>query len=177
MNLATALNLISTAALVAGLAFAVAQIQQFRARRRRDAALALVQSYQSPEFVRAAFCCLALPDGEPEAAATPKEQREGMWLLMSTFESLGVLVYRGEVDIELVEDFFSGLIVTAWRSFEPVVKQSRQEVGRETYFEWFQWLAERVMAREAERPPVPAHIEHRHWRPPARQQPRALKLP
>jgi hypothetical protein len=38
------------------------------------------------------------------------------------------------------------------------------EANRDTVFEWFQWLAERMIEREGKTEPVPAHIAHRDWR-------------
>jgi hypothetical protein len=35
---------------------------------------------------------------------------------------------------------------------------------RNTVWEWFQWLAERMKEREEGVPPVPAHIAHQSWR-------------
>lgn len=167
MSFDTLLNMVATGTLVGGLAFAVVQIQYFRARRRRDAALALVQSYQSPEFARAIFYGLDIPDGLPQMdeADVAVARREGMWLLMTTWESLGILVHRGEVSLELVEDFFSGAIVLSWRRFGPLIEQTRKEIGRDTYFEWFEWLAERVAEHESRVRPIPAYVEHRRWRP------------
>jgi hypothetical protein len=41
----------------------------------------------------------------------------------------------------------------------------RTKLDRETYFEWFQWLAERIDERESSLPAIPAQIEHRAWKP------------
>jgi hypothetical protein len=40
----------------------------------------------------------------------------------------------------------------------------REHYQRETWSEWFQWLAERLMERESKSVPVPAYIAHRDWR-------------
>ena len=37
------------------------------------------------------------------------------------------------------------------------------DLARETVWEWFQWLSERVAEREREANPVPAHVAHRDW--------------
>ena len=89
---------------------------------------------------------------------------DGAWLLMTTWESLGILVHRREISLKLVEDFFSGPIALSWLKFQNLVEEMRRELDRDTYFEWFQWLAERVMERESSLPPIPAHIEYRAWR-------------
>lgn len=167
MSIDTLLNVVATSTLLGGLAFAAVQVEYFRAQRRRDAALALVQSYQSPEFARAIFYGLNIRDDLPQMddADIAVARREGMWLLITTWESLGILVHRREVSLELVEDFFSGAIELSWRRFGPLIEQTRKEIGRDTYFEWFQWLAERVAEHESRVTPIPAYVEHRTWRP------------
>ena len=82
---------------------------------------------------------------------------------MTTWESLGILVYRGEVDLDLVDEFFSGPIKVSWRKLQGHVLGEREMLGRETIEEWFQWLTERLAERESERPRVPAHIAHKYW--------------
>ena len=76
-----------------------------------------------------------------------------------------MLVFRGEVSIDLVDDFFSGPIVASWRKLQSHFFDERRETGRETVGEWFQWLAERFAERESATPPVPAHVQYRDWRP------------
>jgi hypothetical protein len=63
----------------------------------------------------------------------------------------------------MVDDFFSGPIVLSWRKLRRYVEQQRLELHRDTIWEWFQWLAERMLERESATPPIPAHIQHRHW--------------
>ena len=41
----------------------------------------------------------------------------------------------------------------------------REEQGRQTIGEWFQGLAERFGDVESVKEPVPAHVEHRNWKP------------
>ena len=53
MDLSTLANLINAFAVTAALIFAAAQIGYYRQRRRRDAMLELVRSFQSPAFTSA----------------------------------------------------------------------------------------------------------------------------
>ena len=74
-----------------------------------------------------------------------------------------VLVYRREVDIELVDDAFSGPIVQSWQKLGQYISELRAHLQRDTAMEWFQWLAERMMEREAVLGPVPAYQAHQDW--------------
>ncbi|UCC73845.1 MAG: hypothetical protein JSV86_04600 [Gemmatimonadota bacterium] len=53
MELDTTLNLITTVTVIAGVTFAVFEVLHMSARRRQNAALALLQSYETPEFAKA----------------------------------------------------------------------------------------------------------------------------
>jgi hypothetical protein len=160
------LNVVTTLTVLGGLLFAIFEVQNMRARRRQSAALALVRSYQTPEFSNAIVKTLNIPNGltRKEVEGQLKGDLDGVWLLMTTWESLGILVHHREISLKLVEDFFSGPITLSWLKFQTLVEEMRRELDRETYFEWFQWLAERVMERETSLPPVPAHIEYHDWR-------------
>jgi hypothetical protein len=46
---------------------------------------------------------------------------------------------------------------------ERYLEEVRKERKRDTLFEWFQWLAERMMDLESKTPHAPAHVAHRTW--------------
>ena len=77
-------------------------------------------------------------------------------VMFGTFESLGILIFRGELDIRLVDDFFSGIIIFAGRKFKNYLEEARNASNRQTYYEWFQWLYEQFEKRESKTPPIPA---------------------
>lgn len=88
-----------------------------------------------------------------------------VYVFLATLERLGVLVYRREVSLDLVEDYFSGLIQGCWEKLGPYIEHVRAREGRNTLGEWIQWLYDRMEERERLAPPVPAHVVHRNWRP------------
>jgi hypothetical protein len=166
MDLSTIANLINAIAVTAGVIFAAAQISYYRQRRQREAMLELVRSFQSPAFTSALRRVLSLPDG----ANTQKirevlgpDGEDAVYLVSLTWESLGVLVFRSEVTLDLVDDFFSGPILLSWQKLRVYSEEWRHALNRDTFSEWFHWLAERMMEREKQMPPVPAHIAHRNW--------------
>jgi hypothetical protein len=167
MDLSTLASLINAFAVTAGVIFAAAQIRYYRQRRRRDAMLELVRSFQSPAFTRGLRRVFSLPDGADPQAIREVPGRDGedaVYLVALTWESLGVLVFRREVTLDLVDDFFSGPILLSWQKLRAYAEQERQALNRETGLEWFQWLAERMMERERKSPPVPAYVVHREWK-------------
>ncbi|MEY2530613.1 MAG: hypothetical protein QOI96_698 [Verrucomicrobiota bacterium] len=167
MDISTLANLINAFAVTAGVIFAAIQIQHYRGRQRRDAMLELVRSFQSPPFSRALHRVNSLPDGADRQKIREvlgPEGEDDVFLVGLTWESLGVLAFRREVTLDLMADFFSGAIVISWRKLHVFVEEDRRSLKRETVWEWFQWLAERMIEREKKSPRTPAHIAHRDWR-------------
>lgn len=160
------LALVSAVALCAGVIFGAYQLVELRRQRRRDAALGLVRSLQSGDFTAALGQINSLPDGADLATIERKlgpHARDSVFLVGLTMESLGVLTFRREIDMATVDDFFSGAIAIAWRKLHTFVEEDRKNLQRETVWEWFQWLAERMSERETRATPVPAYIAHRDW--------------
>ena len=166
-SISTLANLINAIAVTAGVIFAAVQIRQYRQRRQRDAMLELVRSFQSPAFTAAYRRVLSLPDGADAAKIREvlgPDGEDAVYLVSLTWESLGVLVYRREVTLDLVDDFFSGPLVISWRKLKVYSEEWRRTLNRETGNEWFHWLAERMLEREKTSPPVAAYVAHRDWR-------------
>jgi len=166
-SISTLANLINAIAVTAGVIFAAVQIRQYRQRRQRDAMLELVRSFQSPAFTAAYRRVLSLPDGADAAKIREvlgPDGEDAVYLVSLTWESLGVLVYRRQVTLDLVDDFFSGPLVISWRKLKVYSEEWRRTLNRETGNEWFHWLAERMQEREKTSPPIPAYVAHRHWR-------------
>ena len=164
MEIAVAADLINAAALILGIGIGVTQFRDYRKQRRREAMLELVRSFQSPEFARALNRINALPDGADRRTIHERLGPDGeddVFLVGLTWESLGVLVYRGEITIDLIRAFYSGLILVTWRKLRVFVEEDRRFVERETVWEWYQWLAERMLEQEALTPVTPAHLAHR----------------
>jgi hypothetical protein len=172
MSWADILDVLNAAALTIGALFAAFQLADLRRQRRRESVLALVRSYQSADFTAALRQINSLPDGADRATIRellgPTGENQ-VFLVGLTWESLGVLVFRHEVDMETMDDFFSGAIIISWRKLSTFVEEDRASLERETVWEWFQWLADRTCERESAVVPIPAHIAHRDWRPDGRR--------
>jgi hypothetical protein len=166
MTLSSLLSLVSTLAIVAAGVFAGMQVRQLNRQRARDSALQLSHSFQTSEFVNAVNIVFDLPDGlsKKEIEDRVGDALTNVLVMFGTFESLGILIYRREIDIALVEDFCGGAIVLAGRRFKRYLAEMQESSGRRTYCEWFQWLYERFEERESLRPAVPAFIAYREWK-------------
>jgi hypothetical protein len=166
MNWSLILEAVSALALVAGVLFAAYQLVELRRQHRRDAVLGLVRSFQSGDFTAALGRVNSLPDGADRKTIQKvlgPDGRDQVFLVGLTWESLGVLAFRREIDMATIDDFFSGAITISWRKLHTFVEEDRASLDRETVWEWFQWLAERMRERELRAAPIPAHIAHRDW--------------
>jgi hypothetical protein len=167
MDISTLANLINAIAVTAGVIFAAAQIREFRRQRRRQSMYTLVQTFQSADFTKALRRIIDLPDNLDRAAIRAEVGPEGedaIYFVTTTWETIGVLVFQKELTLDLVDDFFSGPLIISWQKLARYLEDVRRDWNRETLFEWFQWLAERMIEREKSSNPVPAHIAHRDWR-------------
>ncbi|NIM92948.1 MAG: hypothetical protein GTO18_04465 [Anaerolineales bacterium] len=167
MDLSTVIDVLSVIAVVIGLFYAGLELRQFRISRERESALELFKTFQSLEFMRGVRLIPELPDNQSreQIENLAGERIDDLYFTIASLEGLGVLVHREELSLGLVEDFFSGIIVTTWLKLRRFVEDERKALDRQTWGEWTQWLAERIIEREKTNPPVPANIEYQNWKP------------
>lgn len=167
MELALVFQIISSAAVVLGIIFGILNLRNFQAMRKREAAVLMLNSFQTNEFVKGLLTVLEF-DHNPtkeEIDSLPEDKYLAFYMLLGTWERLGILVFRREIDILMVEDAYSGPIVLSWRKLEKYVAEVRAAWNRESAFEWFQWLAERIIERDEKIKPPPAYLLHGSWKP------------
>lgn len=166
-HLADLAQVLGALAVVAAIVFGLAQIRQFRQQRSDALAVELMRSIQDSEFTRSLRVLLTLPmDGSAEDfRARGAEVEAAAWSLGAKYETLGYLVYRGIMPIELVEELVGGVGVHLWHRLRPWAEAVRDEQNQPLLLEWFQWLAERLEARNR-RQAVPAYDRLRDWKAP-----------
>lgn len=149
-----------------GIVLGIVQLREFQRQRRAAAAVELVQSFRNAEFNKALRLIWAIPDGETAATlrARGAAHEEAAILVGTTLEVVGVLVYRRVVPLEIVDDLMGDAIVGFWPKLRDWVEAMRREQGRESVYEWFQWLVERLETRERRRERG-AHTRFGDWRP------------
>ncbi len=161
MELARAIAaVISSTVLIMGIGFTLIQLRHMRAARERGAMLELVHRLQTTEFARAMRMLFDIHGNSSKVQISDVIKRDPglIYELLSTWESLGIMVYRREMSLDMVDDFFSGPILISWSVLEEFVYEERKRLQRDTTWEWFQWLAERMKEQEQVKPPVPAYI-------------------
>ncbi len=165
MQLSLIIDIISVSVLILGLVFGLIQLRQYRLSQNREASLHLLNSFQTTDFLHGIWIIQELPVGLSKKEI---EERVGsdirlILLVISNWESLGILVFNREITIEMVDDAYSGPISFSWQKLEKYITDMRNDLKLNTPFEWFQWLVDRMKEREKLNPPVPAYIAHRDW--------------
>ena len=153
-------------AVIIGLIYGGLELRSLRAAQERESVLELYRTIQTPEFVRGLRLLRSIPANlSPEELAAQLDEEDMLVLthLMMTSESTGIMVYRGDASLEWVDEFYRWAIVTSWQMLGPTILRDREEVGYSGMFEWFQWLAERLLERTDGRDPVPAYEAYREW--------------
>jgi len=166
MNLSLIIQLISTTAVILGIIFGILNLRNFQAMRKREAAILMLNSFQTNDFVKGLLLLFDLPNGitKTEVDKLSTDQFLALYMVIGTWERLGILVYRREIELDLVDDAYSGPIIQSWQTLENYIQEFREHIKRDTAFEWFQWLAERMMERETNAQPTPAYIAYRNWK-------------
>ena len=167
MDLSTLANVVNAVAVTAGVLFAVVQLRDYRHHRRHEGMLNLVRSFENPTFSKALRRVIELPDNVTADQIRQLLGSEGEDVIVhvtATWEAIGILVFHEELTLDIVDDFFSGPILISWRKLLPYTSYLREHYERETWSEWFQWLAERMMERESKVAAVPAYLAHRNWK-------------
>jgi hypothetical protein len=122
------LQVIQTIAVVVGVAFGLVQLRQLREQREVQAGIELLHPLQAPESAEALLLLHGLPDN-----LTGEELRKRLGSdfgavlgVLGLFESLGPLVARGHVPIEMYEDFYRGVTVLCWRKLRRYIEDTAQ---------------------------------------------------
>jgi hypothetical protein len=166
MDINTILGLISTFVIVVGLFFAGVQLRQMNKQRVREYASQLLHSFTTLESQNAAKIVFELPEGlsKKEIEERLGDKLISVLAMLGILESLGLLICRREIDLQLVEDFISGLIIHSGKKLRKYIEEMRELTNRQTYYEWFQWIYEQIEKRESKTPAIPAYIEFRNWK-------------
>lgn len=166
MDLNLLLNLFNTIAIIAGGIFAAFQLVQLKKQRSRESALQMLNSVQNTEFMDAINIIYHLPEGltKKEIEEQLGDKLSSVLIMFAKFESLGLLVYRREIKLNLVKDFIGGPILLFWKTLQNFFVETRQSNNKENYGEWVQWLAEQLLKIEEKNSKIPAHIAYKNWK-------------
>jgi hypothetical protein len=159
------LQAIETATLVAGVVFGLIQLRQLAIQREVQAGLELLRTLQAPRAAEAQLAIHALPDGlsEEQLRTALGDQFGFVMGMLALLESLGPLIARGHVPIDMYAEQYRRITVISWQKMRPYIERRRRD-GWPNLFEWLQWLAERMEERSHLPSNAPAFEQFADWK-------------
>jgi len=142
MDIALALNIATTVAVVGGVIFGAWQIRAAAKARATQVSLHLVEMLYSRDLMDGLSALQGVPEGLSwrELQTQLGDRWTSVFTLINTLDGLGILVSRKEVPPDVADDFFHHAVATVWRKTRAAIVE-RQEPGRETSFRFLELLA------------------------------------
>ena len=81
----------------------------------------------------------------------------------TSFETMGLLIYKRIAPLDLVLDLAGGVVTTMSRKLETWQRDVRIEQAQPSWGEWFEWLGN--LASRTEHQSEPAYLRYADWKP------------
>jgi hypothetical protein len=166
-EIANIVEIVGIFAILFGIVFGVVQLKQQRMQRRELAIIECARSFEDEDFTEGYRLISELPAGMTKAEFDKLDDRyEAAALRVGMkFETIGLLVHRGVVPIDAMSDLVGGAAVTIWTVIQPWVEETRRHRSHPTFWEWYQWLVDRLTETgRAER--LPVFLTEKDWKEP-----------
>lgn len=162
VDLPVILNVVTTLAVLGGLAFGLFELRQALRARRDLAAVDVVRTVQTQEIRRAVTLVLTLPnDVDPEIIRSDPQLQEAVLAIDSACEMWGAMVFEGVVDLHMLDRMVGGWVRGTWQRLRRHVDQERAESRSPNVGEWWQWLYEMLEASPDPGKARGAHVSYR----------------
>jgi len=158
-------EIIGASSIVTGLIVGWIQIRHLRNQQRDAVAINLAQTFYSRDLARAIALLQPLPDGISLAQLREKGEayEQAAITVCTSFETMGLLVYKRIAPMDLVLDLAGGIVSTMCRKLRQWAEDLREEQQQPSWGEWFEWLGDQALSVKSETDP--AHLLHRQWKP------------
>jgi hypothetical protein len=160
-TIANIAEIIGAGSIITGLIFGWFQIRHFRAQQRDAVAINLMQTFYSDDLAEAIALLQPLPDGVrlDELRSMGNEYVKAAITITTSFETMGLLVFKGIATMDLVLDLAGGIVTTMTRRLCVVQSDMRETQQQPSWGEWFEWLGNQ--AQQIKHEDAPAHVKHR----------------
>jgi hypothetical protein len=147
VDIQTASVVIASASVVAGVIYYAFQIRHQNKMRQTDLVMKLYSQFNNLEFQKTWEEVLAREDVSFKDYMK-KYGRAGVLTVGIFFEGIGILLKRRLIDIELVDDMFTGPIKMTWEKMRDMTLEGRKVTNRPETLEWFEYLYNEMKKRE-----------------------------
>jgi len=164
-ELADLSEVISATSIVGGLVFGVFQIKNMQEQQRDTIAITLSQTFLSQDLANALTLLQDVPRGASLADIRTKgaEYEHAALTACTSFETMGLLVFKRIAPMDLVLDLAGGIVTTTHRRLNNWLIEIREELDQPSFAEWFDWLGDQAEREKSLK--LPAQIAYRDWRP------------
>lgn len=164
-QIASIAEIIGAFTIVSGLVFGWIQIRVYRTQQRDRIATNLMQTFYNPDLARAVSLLHQLPDGisGSDLRDMGKEYEQAAVIVSTSFETMGLLVYKKIAKFDLVMELAGGMILNMHRKLSAWLEYIRVEQNQPSWAEWFEWIAQMADKRKTEL--QPAHKRLMGWKP------------
>ncbi len=163
-DLANLVEIIGIVAIVFGILFGLMQLRQHRKQSHDMAILELARSFEAPEFTEAYMLVTTLDAGvlDKELQSKGPEFVAAAMRVGWKFETVGMLIHHRVVPMDAMADLVGGFSLKLWSILSAWAEEMRQAKDQPEFFEWYQWLVERLEER-GELTSEPAYLANRNW--------------
>ena len=139
------------------------QLRYWRAQQRDNVAASITQTFYSNDLAQALALLQPVQDGISleEMRELGPEYTAAAITVTTSFETMGLLVYKRIATLELVLDLCGGIINTMSRKLARWQEDVRADQDQPSWGEWFEWLG--IQAGKRKHSQEPAHIRYRDW--------------
>ena len=166
-DIASIVEIIGIFAIFFGLFFGAMQLKQDRIQRRDLAIIECTRLFEDEGFTEAYRIINELPAGlsKTQIEELDEQYRSAAIRIAMKFETLGMLVHRGVIPLDAMEELIGGGTLATWRILEGYIKETRQISSNTMFMEWFQWLVAQLEKRNSLNR-QPAFITYANWTEP-----------
>ena len=145
-QIAAIAEIIGACTILTGAVFGAFQIRAHRIEQRNAIATELTSTFYNAELARAVLLLQQLPDGASveDLRSHGPDFEDAAIIVCTSFETMGLLVYRKIAPFDLVMDLAGGMVASMFKKLEGWVSAKQIEQNQPSWAEWFVWLAQRA---------------------------------
>jgi hypothetical protein len=162
-TLASLAEIIGASSILTGLIFGWFQVRNHRTQQRDAIAINLAQTFYNQDLARAMALLQRVPDDVTliELREYGDEYVSAAITVTTSFETMGLLVFRRIATFDLVLDLAGGIVATMNRKLRTWQNDVRAAQNQPSWGEWFEWLGDQAVKHKTTA--LPAHIAHKDW--------------
>ena len=149
-DISTISTIVATVSVVIGVVFTMLEVRHLARSRRTEVILKIYERFGSREIVEG-----IMKIGSEYESFEDYVKKNGLSdtvQVLEVFDEVGVLLKRGLVDIDLVDDLFSRSVTPAWESkILMLVEGIRKNSNQPSFFYHTEYLFERLSSHKKQR--------------------------